>query len=263
MAQLGIQQADLAARCGVDARTLQRWRAGGRAALEDAEKLANALGVGTAEVFDGVPEDADSPFQLLRSVLSVLRVRQGTLARAFHTTFEHFGFVDSFVTFAAHPRRGFVTRLVVTPQYRNAFMVVRLATATRERASILFSAQVASRFRYEFGQVEFKRDRVVLIEHFHTRSACAPVSPAGYVDVWVWVASELRELVVVSDVDVAVSVVPGVDAQVETLFDLGEDETRHAVCFRPSAMHLRAAGLPSVFDRVLGSRDGRVDVPVG
>ncbi|MDB4972475.1 MAG: hypothetical protein JWN48_816 [Myxococcaceae bacterium] len=45
-------------------------------------------------------------------------------------------------------------------------------------------------------------------------------------------------------------------------FDLAAPDARHAVCFRPTPMHLRSAGLAPGFDRLLGVREGRVDVAI-
>jgi hypothetical protein len=72
----------------------------------------------------------------------------------------------------------------------------------------------------------------------------------------------MRELVVVADSDVRVTRDRSMSPSGERTFDLRDPRTCHAVCFRPSAMHLRDAGLPSVFDRVEGSRDDRIDMPV-
>ena len=44
---------------GLDVRTLQRWFAGQPGSLDDAERVAAALGLGTAEVFVGAPTDDD------------------------------------------------------------------------------------------------------------------------------------------------------------------------------------------------------------
>jgi hypothetical protein len=121
-------------------------------------------------------------------------------------------------------------------------------------------AQVGRRFRYAFGEVRVASGEAHLVEHFHTRSARAPIDTRGAFHVYVWVPAEMRELVVVVDRDVTIERPPGAHALV---FDLRAPETRHALCFRPSAMHLREAALPPTFDRVVGPREGRIDVPEG
>jgi hypothetical protein len=96
-----------------------------------------------------------------------------------------------------------------------------------------------------------------LIEHFHTRSMLAPVTEERSIAIWTWIPREMRDLVIVGDRDFVATRDPSVTSQT---FDLDAPGTRHALCFRPSSMHLRTAKLPTTFDRVVGDRAGRVDV---
>lgn len=259
LAALDLTQASLASQSGVDPRTVQRWFAGGRAAVEDAERAAAVLGVGTAEAWDGVPEATESPFARLRSVLAVVRLREGTLGGAFAAMLENFGFLDSLIRFSAHPPRGFVQRMRIEPADRHAFAVFRVSPAARLPLAIECSGQVARRFRYVFGELALDPERALLTESFHTRSALAKPHADGSVDVHVWVGADMQELVLCAASDFRVRRLARAGS---STFDLDDPGNTHAVCFRPSAMHLREAGLGRVFDRVRGSRDGRIDVPI-
>lgn len=257
LAELGLTQGALAERCDVELRTVQRWFAGGRASLADAERVAAALGLGTAELFDGVPAEHDvAAFARLRDALSFFGAREGALATALRAALENFEYVDRAISFASHPTRGHVARVVMRPEDRDRFAPFRLSVAAGEPGRLAFHAQVARSFRYGFGEVRLDSVRATLVEHFHTRSAVAPRDPRGDVEVHVWNASEMRELVVVGDRPFEFV---RTDAEASATFDLDDPRTRHAVCFRPAPMHLRRAGFSPVFDRVVGRREGRID----
>lgn len=255
---LGMTQTMLAERSGHELRTLQRWFAGGRVGLEDAERLAAACGLGTAELFEGVPELGVSPFTRLRSLLSWIRLRESELGHAIYATLENFDFIDSFVEFSSHPAHGFVHRILIEPADRHGFLRLRVEPR-RTPTRLSFGGQVARRFRYLFGEVEVGSGAVVLVESFHTRSSMARRRPDGSFDLFAWIGRDMRELVVVSDQEVDVTRLPVDEGKDASIFDLADGATAHAVCFRPSAMHLRDAGFSAAFDRVRGSRDARID----
>ena len=256
-AALGLTQTSAAEHARLELRTLQRWLAGGRTRLEDAETLAEALGVGTAELFAGVPDEAaDSPFARLRPALRLLGTREWALAHALRTTLDEFQFIDRHASFTAHPRRGFVRRLPMGPARAHRFDVVRLSWPGEPPSRLVLGAQIGRRFRYDFAEVTIARGEAELVELFHTRSACAPLDADGSLWAYIWVSSEMRELVVMADRDISLEDHPEV---ILDLFDLGAPATHHAICSRPSSMQLRAAGLSAVHDRVVGERRGRVD----
>lgn len=256
LASTGGTQTALARSLDVELRTLQRWFAGSTLRVDDAERVASALGVGTAELSDDLPPDAGSPFVALRSLLAILRRTEGPMLHAVRATLEHFQFVDTYLAFDAHPRHGFVRRHAIDATDVHRFHVLRITPTSGRDLRMRFAAQVARRFRYEFGEVGLHGDVVTLVEHFHTRSVCAVRRDDGSFDVHVWVPSEMKELVVVANTEFDVRALPPPRTD---RFDLDAPGNRHALCFRPAAMHLRQAGLPDTFDRLDGSRDGRVD----
>lgn len=261
LARLGMTQTSLARACGVELRTLQRWFAGAAVSVTDAEQLARALGIGTEDLFRGFPAETGTPLGRLRDVIRLLGNRSGAIGQATRTALEHFTFIDEHISFASHPARGFVHRLPMRDDDRGRFEVFRvsLVRAPLRPVRIAWNAQVGLRFRYEFGEVRIDGGEALLTEHFHTRAVRASLDGEKTFDVFTWIPREMRELIVVCDDDVDVAHVRGVGRDV---FDLRDHATRHAVCFRPAPMHLREVGLPPTFDRVVGPREGRVDVPV-
>jgi len=257
LSELGLTQGALAERCDVELRTVQRWFAGGRASLVDAERFAAELGLGTAELFEGVPSDQEpAAFASLRAALGFFGAREGTLSLALRAALENFEYFDRSISFAAHPAHGYVARVVMRPTDRDRFAPFRVVLRPGACARLAFHAQVARAFRYGFGEIRIDATRATLVEHFHTRSAVAERAADGAFEVHVWNASEMRELVVVGDHPFAF-VRDAADAS--SLFDLDDPRTEHAVCFRPAPMHLRRAGFSPVFDRIVGLRDGRID----
>jgi len=258
LATLGLTQTALAEQAGVELRTLQRWLAGGRTRLDDAERVAGALGMGTAELFHGVPDEAtDSPFTGLRQAARLLGTRDWTVAHALRTALRSFDFIDRHASFTSHPRRGFVRRAPMDSARAHRFAVVRLRFPGPAPSRLVLGAQIARSFRYDFAEITLDGQEAELVELFHTRTVRAPLDLDGGLWAYVWVASEMRELVVMGDRDLELEDHPEVHAD---LFDLGAPTTRHAVCSRPSSMQLRDAGASPVHDRVVGERRGRVDV---
>ncbi len=65
----------------------------------------------------------------------------------------------------------------------------------------------------------------------------------------VWVAAEMREVVIASDEPFDARRLE-VEGEPSDLFDRTRPELARALCFRPSAMDLRLAGLPAWDDRL-------------
>jgi hypothetical protein len=261
LARLSSTQTSIARDCGFELRTVQRWFAGGSVALADAEQLAAALRIGTEDLFDGVPQEGGTAFARIREAPRFLRRIDGSLAQALRSMLDHFEFIDRHVSLSIHPSRGFVTRIPMQLDERRRFQVLHVSPPPDDRDAsyrIRFMTQVGRRFRYEFGDIAVAAGEVRLTEHFHTRTARAPLDGRGSFSVWAWTPRELAELVLVADRDVDVERERGRGSD---LFDLSLAAAEHAVCFRPAPMHLRDAGYPATFDRVGGPREGRIDVP--
>jgi transcriptional regulator with XRE-family HTH domain len=253
MAVLGLTQAELAERCGLELRTLQRWMAGGRVSVDDAERIARALGLGTRLCFDGVPiAHLGSPFARVAPFARLLSRSDEALSQAFKVVLDQFSFVDRHTSFIPHPPDGYVQRLAIPRIGVQGFERLTLQPSVDRRGSqrITFAAQVGRRFRYEFGEIRIEGEQLRLVEHFHTRALRALRAADGSFALWVWISPELRELVVVSDADFRLWPIE-LGRRLQT-FDSDAPDNRHALCFRPSAMHLRAAGLEPSFDRMLG-----------
>lgn len=258
LSALGMTQTALAARCDVELRTLQRWLAGSRTRLDDAERVAAALGLGTAELFDGVPDEAkSSPFNLIRAALRLVGAREWAMAHALRTTVRSFEFIDEHASLTSHPRRGYVRRAPMASDRKDTFAAMRLRFPGALPSRLTLGAQIGRSFRYDFAEMTLEEGEAELIELFHTRSVRAPLDPRGSVWLFVWVAAEVREFVIMADGDLELEDHPEMRWDI---FDVDAVETRHAVCSRPSAVQLRAAGLPAVFDRLVGDRRDRVDV---
>lgn len=250
---LGYSQARLAEHCGFELRTLQRWIAGQRVSVDDAERVARELGLGTTECFDGVPErHFDTAFTSIRPLLGWASKRLGPLGSALGVVLDNFEFIDDQVSFAPHPGSGFVQRRSIAPGYGSTFAVLAL-TPSVPTQHFKMSVQAAPRFRFHSGDIRVADGSAHLTEYFFTREMRAPLDDRGSLQMWAWLYPRMPELVVQSAEDFELS---EPDLQVgRNLFDLSSPELAHAVCFRPSAMHLRSAGLPPAFDRVVGSRD--------
>lgn len=253
LARLGLTQTALARLSDVELRTMQRWFAGAGVAYVDAEGMARALGVGTHDLFDGIPESTGSVFTRLRDVVRLLGNRNGTLAQAVRISLEQFAYIDEHVAFTAHPAHGFVHRIPIRALRPHGFAVLHLRGAPVARYA--FHTQLGARFRYAFGEIQVAQRAARLVEHFHTRTSTAALAGDGEVTAFVWIPKEMRELVIVADHDLDVAL----DVEDAPVFDLRDPRTAHAVCFRPAPMHLRDAGLPPTFDRVVGPRAGRID----
>jgi transcriptional regulator with XRE-family HTH domain len=273
MTALGLTQQELAARCAVDVRTVQRWFAGQSVGLGDAERVAAALGVGTSLVFAGIAVDHEGLLPAsLRRVLRVLSGRENAFAQGLGLAVEHYDVLQRAVSFAAHPTHGYVTRVSLGDPPLHGFAVLRVQLVeqvearprAREpsqeaRCALSVHAQLGPRFSFSLARVQVRDTRVELLETFCTRSMVSELSPEQTFDVWLWGALDSRELLLISEQPVRIS---RVATAPRTLFELDAPETRHAVCIRPSPSHLRRASLPPGFDRIAGDRTGRVELPL-
>lgn len=250
LAALGLSQTALAASLGVELRTLQRWFAGTPTQLANAEAVARALGLGTAELFDGVRAEWGSPFAFLRGLASVLGTRESPFVRAAEVVLEQWSFLDTYISFASHPRQGHVRRLELDPSLACGFARFHVQPGAARR--LVFGAYVAPRLRYDFGAVSLEEGRADLVEYFHTRAMRAPRAADDSFELDVWIPREMSELVVIADADVLIRPIPNVDRLV---FVRDRRQNAHALCFRPAPSHLRQAGLPPHDDRVRGLGD--------
>lgn len=258
MSALGVTQAALALDCDIDVRTVQRWFAGQRVSLADAERMAALLGVGTAELFEGVAEDsAAAVSSRLRMLVRLLSARDTAFAQGFRLLDEHFLEIQQCVSLMAHPARGFVSRNMLKAESCHGFVVFNIRVG--ERADIAIRAQLGRQFGYIIGRIRVRGERVFFIETFSVRSMLAKRTQDGSVLLWVWIGPETRELIFTSDTELSVTESAAPERQ---LFDLAAPGAEHTLCLRPNPIHLRVAGLPMGFDRVVGPRADRVDIPL-
>jgi transcriptional regulator with XRE-family HTH domain len=258
MSALGRTQQELAQRCAVDLRTVQRWLAGQRVSIEDAERVAADLGMGTAELFHGVPADVEGVPSHVRSVLRLLSARDGDFAQGLRLAFETYEDLSLDVSFSSHPARGYVWRFPLGSELHHGFVPFR-ARLSQRNCMLTVRAQIGRRFGYTLGRAWVRDGRVAMLETFSTRSMLAELSEDGELDLFVWGSGDRRELFIICDQPANVEQLPDT---IDATLDLTAPRMRHALCFRPGNVHLRTAGLPYGFDRVIGPREGRMDVPI-
>ncbi|MFT3924042.1 MAG: helix-turn-helix transcriptional regulator [Myxococcales bacterium] len=258
MGALGQTQASLASACDIDVRTVQRWFAGQGVNLADAERVAVHLGVGTGDLFEGVPAEAGPTGARLRLLQRLLGARDIAFAQGFRLLGEHFDIVLESVSFAAHPVHGFVSRHSIAESFRHGFVVFRLACG-EQAANLEVRCQVGRQFSYVVGKVRLRGDQAAMVETFQNHSMLARRAPDGSLALWFWVGAEHREVVFVGNREFTTTLEPRAHSQ---LCALDGPEAPHILCFRPNVVDLRAAGLPRGFDRLTGPREGRVDVPL-
>ncbi|MET0341238.1 MAG: hypothetical protein ABW252_09555 [Polyangiales bacterium] len=256
MAVLGLTQAALAAACAIEVRTLQRWFAGQAVGRADAERIAAALGVGTAEVFGDMAHERTDVDAKVALVMRALGTRESAFAQGLRLIREHLGFVLQAISFAGHPTHGFVARHEVSPHFGSGFLVASIAA---EAASLDLSVrmQLGRRLGYVGANLRARGATVSLAEVFSSRSMVAPRTEAGGFDLWIWIGPETREVILVANATFSVRCDT---TRAPRVCDLDSAETTHALCVRPGPNQLRAAGLPNGFDRVTGDRAGRADV---
>src|SRR5688500_18273076 len=145
MSVLARTQLELAQLCEVDLRTMQRWLAGTRVSLADAERVAAALGVGPAEIFEGVPLEDDGLPEHVRSVLRLVSAREGDFAQGLRLAFETFEELNLHVSFSAHPARGYVWRFPLDGSLHHGFVPFRVRVPSGE-CTLTVRAQLGRRF---------------------------------------------------------------------------------------------------------------------
>lgn len=252
LAELGLSQRALADELGFELRTLQRWMAGGRIGTPDAERIAMRLGRGMGAVCRSLPDAyTHSPLERLAPFVRFLERRDEVLAGPFRMIDSFFSHWVSLVQFHAQPVERFVARFPVDERFRHRFVPLLLdfGPGAPEGAFARFHAQVSPRMRYLFGEVRLRGDRARLEEYAFTRAMESELGAERAVRVDVWVAAEMREVVIASDHPFEARRIP-VDGEPTDLFDRTRPELERALCFRPSAMDLRLAGLPAWDDRL-------------
>jgi transcriptional regulator with XRE-family HTH domain len=256
LSALGITQVELAEACSVDVRTIQRWLAGGRLKIDDAERVASALRLGTAELCEGVPEPG-SALARVRAMHKALVARDGAVAQLLRMIPRLYPHMMEHVTFDAHPPLGHVYG-VRPPASLRGFLVIRL-TPTGPSMAIDVMERLLPSLMIERARIGVRPGEVWLLERFEPRSAYAALAPDGWFDLWFWVGEQTREIIFVSREELTVEVIEGARS---TEFDLATPGALHAVCVRPGVAQLREAGLPRGFDRVLHRDHARLDLPV-
>jgi transcriptional regulator with XRE-family HTH domain len=188
MLELALTQAELAAACDVDVRTTQRWLAGQRVSVADAERVAIALGVGTADLFAGVPRDAEQLIpDSVRSVLRLVSAREGDFAQALRLAMEHYEELTRSVWISAHPAHGYVARVSMMDLPRHGFVQLRLRLASPD-TSVLARAQVGRRFGYAMGRIRVRAGHAQMLEPFQTHSMVATLTTEQELLCHVWAA---------------------------------------------------------------------------
>jgi transcriptional regulator with XRE-family HTH domain len=259
MTVLAQTQQELAQRCEVDLRTLQRWLSGTHVNLSDAERVAAALGMGTAELFEGVSGHDEGLFPAhLRGALRLLSAREGDFAQGLRLVFATYSELSEEVSFAAHPAHGYVWRFALLGAQQQGFVPFRVKVPMAA-CNLSVRAQIGRHLGYSVGHAQFRDERVEMLEVFATRSMLAQLSSTRELELHVWGSPDRRELQFICDQPIELELLA---RPVSSTFDLSAPGAEHALCFRPGPVHLRSAGLPMGFDRVIGPRDGRMDVAI-
>jgi hypothetical protein len=138
----------------------------------------------------------------------------------------------------------------------SAFRVV----CSSPQAELAVRCQLGRSFGYVSARVRLQGNSAELVETFQTHSMRATRAEDGSFVLWVWLGHEHRELLFVSDREL--SATPCSDLPSTQLLDLSAANSASWLCVRPSVVDLRMARLPMGFDRLVGARTDRVDVPV-
>ncbi len=249
----GLTQRELATRVHIELRTLQRWLSGARVDLDSAERIARELECGMGALCAELPDHyARPPLARLGSrprLAAWLERYDASLAAGLRVLSQHWHQWASLVQFHGQPLERTVIRLPGTSIHEHSFLPLRLRVPRAlERATLRFEAQVNPRIRFSFGEVRVNGDAVRLEEYAFTRALDGARDAEGRVTVLVWVSPDVRELVIASEDPFEIERFErrGGDP---TLFDAADADLRGAVCFRPSAIDLRVAGLPAWDDR--------------
>jgi hypothetical protein len=259
LAALGLSQSALAAVCELDIRTVQRWFAGQPVRLPEAERVASALCIGTADLFDGVPEHGlGGVFELFAAMSRLPVVRNHPSAQVMRRVEKHFGEFMAPLSFHPQPRHGLVAARPLPASLQHRFGVFRVHTRA-PRDTLRITIRLAASVLVERAEVRMQGNEVWLLEIHTTRSMRALRRDDGSFDLWYWIGVEASELLFVSHEELAVE--PVTTPPDPFHFDMSSPSTAHAVCIRPAVTHLASAGLPRGFDRVLHRDVLRVEVP--
>lgn len=262
LAALELTQSSLAVICELDIRTVQRWFAGQPVRLTEADRVATALRVGTADLFEGVPEEGDSAVFALFSLMARLPgLRDHPSAQVLRTVPAHFAEFMAPLLFRPHPLRGFVSTVPLLPAQRGGFIALRLASPT-PRATLRVMIRLGRAVLVERARLEVRAERVSLVESHMVRSMCAARRSDGSFELWYWVGDESSELLIVSKPELRVQQV-SLPEPLRRSFDMRHDATAHALCIRPGITQLAAAGLSRGFDRIANRDTTRVDIDEG
>ncbi len=259
---LGLTQSALAVICALDVRTVQRWFAGQAVRLAEAERVARVLQMGTADLFDGVPEDEPSGVRALFSLVSRLPgLRAHPAAQLLRSAPALYADFFAPLQFRAHPLRGYVTTFALDARVRHRFIAFRVETRARF-TQLQLLIRLGSSVLDERAIVRLQRDDAWLIENHVVRSMYVRRrAKDGSFDLWYWVGMEASELLFVCPEELTLSKIELPD-ELQARFDMQHPSAEHAVCVRPTTSQIAAAELPRGWDRVAHRDAMRVDVPV-
>lgn len=253
MRERDLTQRELASRVHVELRTLQRWFAGASVDVASAERIAKELQCGMGVLCVELPASYPraplawfgpaSPWtRLLKRYDASLAAEVTSLGRRWH----HW---TSLLQFHGQPVERTVIRLPGTLEFEHRFLPLRVRLrGEAQRARLLFMAQVNPRVRFSFGEVTVEGDATRLEEYAFTRALAGRRDADGSFKVLVWISPDLKEVVIASEAQFEVERWERRNADA-TLFHAAASDLAGAVCFRPSSMDLRAAGLPGWDDR--------------
>jgi hypothetical protein len=256
MAQLGLTNADVAKACDIDVRTVQRWFGGQSVKSSDAERVAELLNMGTADVFSGVAEL--SSFKRIMQLQGLLSSHDNAVSQAARLATEAFGNVWDHVHYESHPVHGYLSRHAIAKEQQHRYLAFDFH-ASSERADVDVRVRMGRRFAYSAARIYLRSSTVYAVGVTATNSMIAARKPDGHFTVWIWIGPEAREVMFVCDHDMTVTRSTLPSASTLQLADPGME---HAVCIRPGQRQLVVAALPLGFDRLVGPREGRVDVPI-
>lgn len=259
LATRGMTQASLAAACELDLRTIQRWFSGQRVRLDYAERAAKALACGTAELFDGAPKhDLGDTLTRLRAMHRALSARDGAVAQALRVLQLNHGYLLDRLRFSHHPNQGYVFRWELERMPLHKFVMMRVRPEGPPCTMALENV-VARSLRFERARIWVQASSVCLLESVLVRSVACERREDGSFDLWLWRGADVREVVLVSERDLRVECAV---AEPVDVLDLDLPANRHALCVRPTAPQLEAAGAAPGFDLLVPRAGGRVDFPV-
>jgi transcriptional regulator with XRE-family HTH domain len=260
LASLNLTQSSLAVLCELDIRTVQRWFAGRPVGLPEADDLARTLRIGTADLFEHVPDDEGSSLLYLMSLVSrmpFLRDRGATVfVRKTRTLFQEF---LAPLVFRRHPLHGYVVPVALPTAARHGFMALRIG-APAGSSALKLVLRLAPAVLDERAVLEVRECEVSMFENHFVRSMRAARRELdGSFELWFWVGDEASEVLVVSTQEVSIDPIT-LPAELQCTFDMSHPATAHALCVRPTLTQVARAELPRGFDRVTHRDPSRVDM---